>query len=140
MSKWSYKVKASPHVTAKRSVVVACGPPSFEFDTATMPPLVLPQVGRPPAVLSYAKQHLWLGLLWSSSLEVSRAMEHILGKTSSKFATLARLCASCVLPLCFFLEFFESVAEGALRFGRWLHAVDDSAAERLDKLNQRSAR
>jgi len=42
--------------------------------------------GSIPALLAYAREHGWLGLAWSSTLDLNMAMRQIIRQAQSKFA------------------------------------------------------
>jgi hypothetical protein len=133
---WSYRVKAYPHQSPKKSVVMVCGHAELEESVALMPPLVLPLYGKIPVALSHVQVHKWLGLDWSSVLDLSVAMERVLRCAMGKFVSIAGLCTSGILPICYILQIFESCVEGVMRFGRWLYATAEGAEERLDSTYQ----
>ena len=113
---------------------MVCGPAGNFSKVAALPPLALSLVGQPPSPLSFVLQHTWLGLRWSSVLDLSAAMEQVIRTSTSKFVSIAGLATSSYLPLCYVCHLFESVVDGSMRYGRWLYAVHQGAESRLDSV------
>ena len=94
-------MKAYPHVSSKKSVLMTRGPVGHEMDVALMPPIIQTLVAQSPDVLSYVKLHQWLGLRWSSTLDLSEALRANIQSASSKFIGIASMCVAGVIPLCY---------------------------------------
>ena len=132
VSRWAYKMKAYPHVSSQKSVLMACGPRGIEEQVARMSPVIQALVGQLPEVLSYTRLHKWLGLRWSSSLALLEALHCMIQCASNKFIGIASLCVAGVLPLCYVGALFEAVVDGTMRFGRWLLITAPGAEQLLD--------
>ena len=134
LAAWSYKYKASPHLSSCKNVAMVCGSPHVAEAVASQPPLMMNFVGRPPTPVAIVDSHKWLGLQWSSTLDLSKAMQGIVAAASSKFGELCGACINKSLPLCAVVDLFESLVEGVMRFGRWLWALSPDACSVLDDL------
>ena len=140
MQNWAFRMKTSPHVGPGKAIVMAGGPEQCSTNAAKLPPLVVRLVGRPPAALGFAINHKGLSLMWNASLELSKAMHAVAGCAGAKLAVLVGLAVANVVPLCFVGKLFEAIAEGTMRFGRWLYVTADNAEEFLNTLYQKWAR
>ena len=95
-------------------------------------PLFFTAVGLAPALVTRTCQHLWLGLLWRSDLDLAPALAAKIRGARGIVATIAGLVASASLQLAFAVELFESKVDGAMRYGRWLLATADGAEDAME--------
>ena len=103
------------------------------------PPLYLNAHTCNPVKLSVVDQHKWLGILWSSNLNLTAALNARLGLAAGLFSSIAGLVTNGV-PLPVVLRLFESKVDGTLRFGRWLLATAPTALERFNEVYNSWAR